>query len=51
MQNEIDQAYYLRRVREERERAERATDPCAAQVHRDLAREYALKVGMTAPKA
>lgn len=35
-----DLHYYLRRAREERERAGAATDPCARQAHERIATEY-----------
>lgn len=40
MQNPTDRAYFERRAREERSRAIAAKNHCAANMHRDLAREY-----------
>jgi hypothetical protein len=40
MRNPTDQAYYVRRAKEERQRARAARNHCAANMHRDLAVEY-----------
>ena len=40
MLNPTDLAYFERRAREERSRATAAKNHCAANMHRDLAREY-----------
>jgi hypothetical protein len=40
MPTEDERAYYERRVRDERKRAELATDPIAGKLHTDMARRY-----------
>lgn len=40
---EVEMDYYERRAEEETERADAATDPVAAQVHRQLATLYRVK--------
>jgi len=40
MRDPTDQAYYVRRAKEERQRARAARNHCAANMHRDLAVEY-----------
>ena len=40
MQNPTDRAYFERRAREEHSRAIAAKNHCAANMHRDLARDY-----------
>lgn len=40
-----DRAYHLRRLEEERVRAEAATDPCVRLIHLRLADAYAARVG------
>ena len=40
MNRESDRAYFERRAREEREKAEAAADPAGYRLHTDFAREY-----------
>jgi hypothetical protein len=40
MNRESDRAYFERRAREEREKAENAADPAGYRLHTDFAREY-----------
>lgn len=40
MTHESDRAYLEKRAREERQQAERSSDPCAYKTHLELARQY-----------
>lgn len=40
MRNPTDRAYFERRAQEEHDRAIAAKNHCAANMHRDLARDY-----------
>ena len=44
MNRESDQAYFERRAREERDKAENAPDPMSYRLHLNFAREYERRV-------
>lgn len=49
MLDEIDRAYFRRRIREEQARAEASADDCSAMVHRNLANEYERRLAVLKP--
>ncbi len=44
MYSEGDRAYFDRRLRQERDRAQKAADPVAYRLHTELARQYEIRL-------